>query len=45
VIVQNSDDYNRLASECECSESDIILIKGSGVDSKVFPPIPALNQP
>lgn len=45
VIVQNSDDYNRLARECEGSKSEIILIKGSGVDSKVFSPIPALNKP
>ena len=45
VIVQNSDDYNRLARECEGSKSEIILIKGSGVDSKVFYPIQALNQP
>jgi len=30
VIVQNSDDYNRLTRECEGSKSEIILIKGSG---------------
>jgi glycosyltransferase involved in cell wall biosynthesis len=45
VIVQNSDDYNWLARECEGSKSEIILIKGSGVDSKAFHPIPDLNKP
>ena len=45
VIVQNSADHNRLKKACEQSNANIVLIKGSGVDSQFFYPTPVINDP
>lgn len=45
VILQNSDDYNRIKKACGNCDSEFYLIKGSGVDSQFFLPTPMLKKP
>jgi len=45
IILQNADDFERVASACEGSQSKALQIKGSGVDSKTFLPTPFLENP
>ena len=45
VIVQNSADYEQLKGACLGSATDVVLIRGSGVDCKFFSPTSAIRSP
>jgi glycosyltransferase involved in cell wall biosynthesis len=45
VILQNADDFERMASAFKGSKSKVLQIKGSGVDSKTFLPTPFSVNP
>lgn len=44
VILQNTDDYNRIKKACGDCDSEFYLIKGSGVDSQFFLPTPMIKK-